>query len=187
MKLLTLFLLMLCFLSEAQVVQNFELTNAVDGKTVSLKDYSTMPAVVIIFSTNNCPYSEYYINRLLNLIEAYKNKIPVLLINSSKEENESVQSMTDYAAQRKLLAPYLADKEQKVLESLNPRKSPESFLLQNASGKFSIAYRGAIDDNPQSATEVKYSYLQQAMDKILTGQKIDTPDVRPVGCTIKKN
>lgn len=171
----------------AQVVQNFELTNAVSDNTVSLKNFSSNPAVVIIMYTNNCPYSEYYLGRIKNLAESYKSKVPVLLINSSTEENESLQDMSAYARQNKFTFPYLADKEQKVLLNLNPRKSPEVFLLQNVSEKFKVVYKGAIDDNPQSASDVKHAYLQEAIDKVLASQKIEPADIRPVGCSVKKN
>ena len=95
--------------------------------------------------------------------------------------------MKRYADENSLLTPYLADKEQKVLTNLNPRKSPECFLFQSKDGKFTVVYRGAIDDNPQTSSQVNHSYLKDAIDKLLAKQKIETPDVRPAGCSIQKN
>lgn len=174
-------------ISTAQVVHNFSLTNVIDDKAISLADFSSYAGVVIIFTSNNCPYDGYYLNRMNALATTYKSKIQVLLINSHTDMNESASKMKDYADQCKLPMPYLADKEQKVLSSLNPRKSPEAFLLQYAGGKFTVIYRGAIDDNAQSANEVDHYYLKDAIEKLLTKQKIDLPDVRPVGCSIRKN
>jgi hypothetical protein len=107
-------------------------------------------------------------------------------VNSSKEENESVDHMKNYAEQCKLTVPYLADKDQKLLASLNPRKSPEGFLLQKSGNEYKVVYRGAIDDNAQSEKEVKVSYLKDAITKLIAGQKIDVADVRPIGCSIRK-
>lgn len=183
-KLLFLFVL-ISSASFAQTVQNFTLTNATDGKEVSLDSYASSPGVVIIFTTNNCPYDGYYLNRIRSLAQ-FNSKIPVLLVNSSKEENESVDHMKNYAEQCKLPVPYLADKDQKLLSSLNPRKSPEGFLLQKSGNDYNVVYRGAIDDNAQSEKEVKVSYLKDAITKLLAGQKIEVADVRPVGCSIKK-
>lgn len=172
--------------SFAQTIQNFTLTNAVDGKEVSLESYSASPGVVIIFTSNSCPYDGYYLNRIRTLANQYNSKIPVLLVNSGTEATESVDQMKNYADQCKLPVPYLADKNQKLLSSLNPRKSPEGFLLQKSGANFKVVYRGAIDDNAQSEKEVKVSYLKDAITKLLAGQKIEVADVRPVGCSIKK-
>lgn len=171
----------------AQLVQSFSLINVIDGKAISLEDFSSGPGVVIIFTSNHCPYDSYYLDRMKSLTNLYKNKIPVVLINSHSDENESAEHMKSYADRCKLSMPYLADKEQKVFANLTPRKSPECFLLQNKEGKFSVVYRGAIDDNPQTASEVKHSYLKDAIDRLLDKQVIETPDVRPVGCSIRKN
>lgn len=169
----------------AQTIQNFTLTNAANGKEVSLESYAASPGVVIIFTSNTCPYDGYYLNRI-RALATYNSKVPVLLVNSSTEASESVDQMKNYADQCKLSVPYLADKNQKLLSSLNPRKSPEGFLLQKSGADFKVVYRGAIDDNPQSEKDVKVSYLKDAITKLLAGQKIEVADERPVGCSIKK-
>lgn len=183
-KLLFLFVLT-GSVSYGQTLQSFTLTNAVDGKEVSLDSYASSPGIVIIFTTNNCPYDGYYLNRIKALTQ-FNSKIPVLLVNSSTEENETVALMKNYADQCKLPVPYLADKDQKLLSSLSPRKSPEGFLLKKSGTDFNVVYRGAIDDNAQSEKEVKVSYLKDAITKLVSGQKIDVADVRPVGCSVKK-
>src|SRR5688572_2947902 len=109
----------------AQIVQNFSLINVIDGKTVSLDDFSSSSGVIIIFTSNTCPYDGYYHSRIKELAETYNSKTPLLLVNSNLEE--SVDQMKSHAAQRKISLPYLADKDQKVLANLNPRKNPECF------------------------------------------------------------
>jgi peroxiredoxin len=187
MKRLIFLLLFVSSVSFGQVVQNFSLTNVTDGKVISLDDYSSYAGVVIIFTSNNCPYDGYYLNRIKTLAQTYQSKLPLLLINAHTDDNESVDYMKNYAEQCKLPMPYLADKEQKVLANLSAKKSPECFLLQQTGGKFKVVYRGAIDDNAQSANDVDHFYLKDAMEKLLAKQKIEVPDVRPVGCSIRKN
>lgn len=85
-----------------------------------------------------------------------------------------------------LSIPYLADKDQTLMSMLDARKSPEAFLLKNNNGSFSVVYKGAIDDNPQVEADVRHNYLRDAIDIMLTNQKIETPEVRPVGCNLKK-
>src|SRR5688572_25712802 len=185
MRLILLGLLCLSLNCTAQVVQNFSLTNVRDGKLISLEDFSASHGLVIIFTSINCPYDGYYQARIKELTEKYNSKTPILLINSSSDE--SMDQMKRYADQGSLTVPYLADKEQKVLANLKPRKSPECFLLQSVDGKFTVVYRGAIDDNPQTSSQVNNSYLKNAIDRLLAKQKIETPDVRPAGCSIQKN
>ena len=69
---------------------------------------------------------------------------------------------------------------------LGAKKSPEVFLLKNTGGKFMIVYQGALDDNPQMASDVKQNFLKTSIDKLLAGQKIDVPVMRAVGCSIRK-
>jgi peroxiredoxin len=178
------FALLLTLNGTAQVVQNFSLTNVLDGKIITLDDFSSSAGVVIIFTSVNCPYDEYYLTRIKELALKNNAKTPVLLINSVP--NESVEQMKTFAYQNALSTPYLADKEQKVFAILKPRKSPECFLLQNRAGKFNVIYRGAIDDNAQTSSDVNQSYLKNAIDNLLSDQKIEMPDVRPVGCSIPK-
>jgi hypothetical protein len=168
-----------------QVISNFSLINVADGSTVSLGYFDSYPGVVIIFTSNQCPYDVYYQDRIAAL--AAKSKLPVVLINSLTDEKESAEEMKEFAGQKGVKSWYLADKEQTVLRMFEAQKTPESFVLKNTDGKFSVVYRGAIDDNPQSATHVNHSYLNEAIDKLLLGQQIETPNVRPVGCSIRRN
>ena len=170
----------------AQQVSNFSLINVVNGKPTSLDTYPSCSGIAIIFTTNACPYDEYYRGRILKLSNEYQDKVPVLLVNSSADPVESAENMTKKAQQLHLNIPYLSDKDQSLMQQLGASKSPQAFLLKNDGGKFHIVYSGAIDDNAQVEADVRRSYLKDAIDIMLTNQKIATAEVRPVGCTIKK-
>jgi peroxiredoxin len=181
----TLFFL-ICVITNnfAQQVENFSLNNVIDNNAISLDDYKDKAGVIIIFTSTKCPYDGYYVGRIKEIAGA-NPKTPVLLINSNEEE--SVDEMKSFISKNNLTIPYLADKVHNALNGLRPRKSPECFLLQHEGGKFVIAYRGAIDDNPQTASAVNRAYLKEAIKKLLANQKIEPADVRPVGCSIKVN
>jgi peroxiredoxin len=170
-----------------QSIQNFSLVNVIDDKPVSLNNYSSAAGVVVIFTGNDCPFDQYYLDRIKALAKDYTLRVPVLLINSHSGEKEASTAMKQYAQRCNITIPYLADKDQSVLNQFSARKSPEAFLLKNTAGKFSIVYKGALDDNPQTATEVQNTYLRTAIDNMLAGKKIEVNDVRPVGCSIRKN
>lgn len=174
------------FTSNAQPVENFSLTNVITGTSVSLDTYPSCSGIVIIFTTNGCAYDEHYRSRITALATDYHDKVPVLLVNSSIETLESSDNMVRKAQQLGLTIPYLADKDQILLQRLGATKSPQVFLLKNIGGKFYKVYSGAIDDNPQVQNGVRHAYLRDAIDIMLTNQTIETTEVRPVGCTIRK-
>jgi peroxiredoxin len=169
---------------QAQEVKNFTLLNTKDGKEVSLSDYASSKAIVIIFTSHECPFDNYYKDRIKELIRAYAGRAQFLLINANTEEQESAEQMAIHYTD--LSVPYLADKEQVVMMNIGAKKTPEAFLLTSSAGKFTISYSGAIDDNPQAPTDVRQKFLKDAIEKILSGQKIETPTQRATGCTIRK-
>jgi thioredoxin-related protein len=170
----------------AQEVNNFKLVNVLNDQTVSLDTYPSCEGMVIIFTSNSCPYDEHYRNRVQQLSSTYNDRVPVLLVNSSADASESHQSMVAKAKQLNLRIPYLVDKDQTLMTNLDARKTPEAFLLKNNNGKFTVVYRGAIDDNAQVEKDVRQNYLRDAIDIMLSNQKIQTAEVRPVGCSLKK-
>lgn len=182
----TAMLILVITATKAQLVPNFSLTNVVNGKTVSLDTYPSCSGVAIVFTSNTCAYDEYYRSRINKLSKDYLDKVPVLLVNSSIDPLESTDNMTRKAQQLGLTIPYLADKDQSLMRRLGATKSPQVFLLKNDGGKFSVVYGGAIDDNAQVEADVRHAYLKDAIDIMLTNQKIETPEVRPVGCTLRK-
>jgi len=172
--------------SFSQEVKDFRLVNVVDNQSVSLSSYPSCEGILLIFTSNNCPFDEHYRNRIIRLAEAYAGRVPVLLINAHAEPQESVEKMASKAKALNLTIPYLADKEQVVSSQLGIKKSPEAILLQNSNGKFRVVYRGAIDDNAQVEEDVRHHYLRDAIDIMLARQTIQTPEVRPVGCNLRR-
>ncbi|HYG01717.1 MAG TPA: redoxin domain-containing protein [Chryseosolibacter sp.] len=169
-----------------QELTKFELTNVLNNQTISLETYPSCEGLVIIFTSNDCPYDDYYRNRIEKLAETYNDRVPVLLVNSNTDPAESNENMVKEAKQSGITVPYLADKDQTLMTTLEARKSPEAFLLRNNGGKFTVVYHGAIDDNPQVEADVRKSYLRDAIDIMLSKQQVATPEVRPVGCSLKK-
>lgn len=167
----------------AQEIKDFALVNTKDGKTISLSGIKS-PGIAVIFTSHECPFDNYYKERLKALVSQYSGKIQFLFINSNQEPQESADQMAIHY--KDVDAPYLADKDQVVMELFGARKSPEVFLVSTASGKFNVVYSGAIDDNPQVAQDVKVHFLKDALDKLLAGQKIEVPTQRASGCTIRR-
>ncbi len=172
-------------------IENFTLVNAVDRGSVSLGDYKNEKAVVIIFTSNYCPFAKLYEDRIMNLITQHQGKgVQFLLVNSNTSLDhldDSIEEMARRAKEKNYSVPYLADKEQKVATLLKATKNPEAFVLQNTGGgNFILKYRGAIDDNPQVAQEVTANYLRDAIGAAVNRKNLPYAEKRPVGCAIQK-
>jgi peroxiredoxin len=182
MKYLLLILLFVTCTCSAQMVQNFSLTNVSSGQYVALADFYSKPGVVIIFTSTDCPYDNFYLSRIQELVATYQSRLPILLINSNLDE--SMDQMKKYASEKNITVPYLWDLEQKAMSALGARKNPECFLLQPSGDKFKVVFKGAFDDNPQTPSAVNKFYLRDAIENLLSKMKIETTEVRPVGCSI---
>jgi thiol-disulfide isomerase/thioredoxin len=180
-----LFFLVVTVSVKAQVVADFSLPNAADGKTVHLRDYLKYAGVVVIFVSYDCPYDKYYMDRIVTIAETYNGRFPVLLINSNSDEVHAGELLKNHLLQQKITIPYLLDKNQVELKTFNARKTPECFVLKNTGQKFTVVYRGAIDDSPQSADDVREAYLTDAIENVLAGQRIEVAEHRPPGCSIR--
>jgi hypothetical protein len=181
-NLMVLILFLVANALSAQEVKDFSLTNTKDGKAVTLSGLG--PAVAVVFTSHECPFDNYYKERLKELTTQYASKIQFVFINSNQEPQESVEQMAIHY--KDINVPYLADKDQIAMEALGARKSTEVFLISKASGKLNLVYSGAIDDNPQVAKDVKQPFLKDAIEKLLAGQKIEVANQRASGCTIRR-
>jgi len=184
-KLLVIILLSAALTSNAQTeIKDFSLTDVKSGKPVSLANYKSSTGIAVVFTSHECPFDNYYKERLKDLVNSYSGKIQFLFINANQEAEENVGQMAIHYGD--LNIPYLADKDQVAMEIFEARKSPEVFLLSTTGGKFTVVYSGAIDDNPQAASDAKQNFLKAALDKLIAGQKIESSTQRAVGCTIRR-
>lgn len=186
MKKLILTLVVICQLTAgAQTIQDFTLVNVADSKSISLSSFQSCQGIAVIFFSNECPYDGKYLSRIRQLNDRYKGSIQFVLVNSHSDEREGVKAMSAKYKTWQLSIPYLADKDQVAMECMGSRKSPEAFLVKKNGNNFSIAYSGAIDDNPLVESDVNQPYLQRAIDELLAGKKITVNSSRAAGCTIR--
>lgn len=186
MKIATIALFLFASFAQAQIIQDFKLMNVTNGQEISLGNYSSSEGAVIIFTSNACAFDNYYVQRIKNLAADFSDKLPILLVNSSVEPTESISAMTSRSKQNGWNLPYLADKDQQLMNALGATKSPEVFLLKKNGNNYSVVYRGAFDDNPQVEADVDQHYLKTALENFLSRQAIEPTETRPVGCTIRK-
>ncbi|HXA01727.1 MAG TPA: thioredoxin family protein [Cytophagaceae bacterium] len=167
-------------------INNFTLYNAADDTRISLNDFVASRGVVLVFTSNDCPYAKLYEKRLLEIQNEYNAKeIKFLFINpnnpqTSPADNKTVMKKKAYPF------PYLIDSSQEVANIFEASKTPEVFVLKNINGSFMLKYKGAIDDNPQAESDVSRFYLKDALNAIVSNGSIKVNDFRAIGCMIQR-
>ena len=166
-------------------VSDFKLKN-VDGKVISLSDYSRSKGVILIFDCNTCPYSKAYNDRIIALDKTYAQKgFPVITINSNRGQGESFQDMVARAEAKNYSFPYLKDETQNVARAFGATNTPHVFLLRREADEFAVAYIGAIDNHSRNGSLADRKYVEEAVNAILAGKPVTTEKTKAVGCGIR--
>jgi len=167
---------------------DFRLKN-VDGKMVSMADYTQAKGFIVIFSCNHCPFVKAYEDRMIALHEKYASKgFPVIAINSNDPEvvpEDSFDKMVERAQQKKFPFVYLFDEGQKIYPLYGATRTPHVYILSKKGKDLVVEYIGTIDDNYKDASAVKEKYVENAVDALLSGKKPAVTETKAVGCSIK--
>ncbi len=167
---------------------DFKLKN-VDGKMVSLSDYTNAKGFIVVFTCNACPYAKAYQDRLIALDKKYKALgYPVIAINPNDpvaQPADDFESMKKLAKSKGYTFPYLVDEGQKVYPVYGATKTPHVFVLQKTDAGNVVRYTGTIDDNYEDPAGVQKAYVADAVDALLAGQPVAIATTKAIGCGIK--
>jgi peroxiredoxin len=167
---------------------DFKLKN-VDGKMVSLADYSTAKGFIVIFTCNTCPYAKLYEDRINELHQKFASQgFPVIAINPNdpgKSPGDSFDEMKKRAGEKKFSFPYLFDETQSVATAFGATHTPQVYLLRNMNGRYRVAYIGAIDNNHKDKSLADEKYVENAVGQLISGRDIQVKNTKAIGCTIK--
>jgi peroxiredoxin len=170
------------------VATDFKLKN-VDGKMISLSDYSSAKGFIVVFDCNTCPVSKAYNERIVALNQKYAAKdFPLIAINPNSPEvssGESFEEMVKLAKRKGYTFPYLYDESQRIAKEFGATNTPHVFVLQKTGKALKVAYIGSIDDNSRDAAGATKKYVEQAVDEILAGKTVSTPKTKAIGCGVK--
>jgi len=157
-----------------------------DGKTYSSSDFSEKKFLVIAFTCNHCPYVQAYEERIMQLQNDYLQKqVQVICINANEIQNypeDSLEKMKERATLKNFNFIYIRDEDQSVANKFFATHTPEFFLFDS---ERTLRYHGRMDDNWQYPNQVQETFLRDAIDTLLNGKTIKTPETFSIGCTIK--
>ncbi|MBI5179063.1 MAG: thioredoxin family protein [Nitrospinae bacterium] len=157
------------------------------GNMVSLDDFKSARALLVIFMCNHCPYVKHVRKALADLAREYREKgVAIVGINANDAKNypdDSPGEMVKEAKSAGYVFPYLYDESQRTAKAYHAACTPEFFLFD--AGK-RLVYRGQMDaSRPGNNVPVTGGDLRAAMDAVMAGHETP-PDQKPgIGCNIK--
>ncbi|TWT54932.1 Thiol-disulfide oxidoreductase ResA [Rubripirellula amarantea] len=163
-------------------IESFTLDNCY-GKPVTLSDFESSSAIVIVFLGTECPLAKLYGPRLNEIQRQYADRgLQVIGINSNKQD--SLSEVVAYVHRHEITFPMLKDPANRVADAMNAQRTPEAFLLDR---DYTVRYHGRIDDQygvGYSKERAPEPELSLAIEALLAGSPIATPTTEVVGCHI---
>ncbi len=170
------------------VVNDFSLKN-VDEQMLSLNEISDAQGIILIVSCNTCPWVQRYEQRIITLHEKFASKgYPVIAINPNdvkRSPGDSYEAMQARAKEKNFPFAYLYDETQEVAKAFGATYTPEVFVLEKTDKGLILQYHGAIDDSPRSSEDVEERFVEQAIESLLSGERIARPRAKGIGCSVK--
>jgi len=170
------------------IATDFSLKN-VDGKMVSLSDFTKAKGFIIIFTCNTCPVSIQNEDRILALDKKYNDLgFPVIAINPNNpavQPGDSFKLMKVRAKEKGFTFPYLFDDGQKIFPQYGASATPHVYILQKEKEGLKVKYIGGIDNSSRNPNTVTKKYAENAVDALLEGKTVEVSYTRAIGCSIK--
>lgn len=149
-----------------------------DGQTYSLASFHDQPFLVIIFSSNHCPYVAAWEDRVVAIGQEFGSRGVAFLAVSAGDSAAETQQR---AAEKGYPFPYLADQDQAMARAYGATRTPEVFAFDR---NRTLRYHGAVDSDFEESSGME-NYLRDALHTLLNAQQVMQSETPLVGCTIK--
>ena len=166
-----------------------------NGRFYRLSDFNKSQLLLVFFTCNHCPESQLYEDVLIRLVDDYsKRKLQVVCISPNSplavlyedlkysDLNDDYNSMMIRAQVEEFNFPYLYDGDtHEVSLKYGPAHTPHAFLFDKDR---KLRYSGRPDQViEQGRAEGKL--LKEAIDALLKGDEVKTPETASAGCDVK--
>ncbi|RKY59965.1 MAG: redoxin [Candidatus Neomarinimicrobiota bacterium] len=167
----------------------------IDGQYYTLNSFAKADILVIIFTANHCPTAQAYEERIMKLVDDYKDKgVAVVCISSNNPDalrldeygytdiGDSYEDMKQRARERNFNFPYLYDGDKQLAaKAYGAIATPHVFIFDK---NRKLRYTGRID-NGENITKVTSHDTRNAIDALLAGKKVPVEKTKVFGCSIK--
>lgn len=160
----------------------------ISGRNISLQQATDRNGLIVIFSSNTCPWVAKWEDRMVDLSTfASNNDFGMIALNSNeriRDRGESLEDMNRRSQKQNYNFTYALDAGHEIADAFGAEYSPEVFVFDL---NLQLVYHGAIDDNPNNAASVSKSYVMDVLNALLSGEPVETRQTRIVGCSIKRS
>jgi peroxiredoxin len=136
----------------------------------------THAAVVVVFLSVVCPYSNFNDAHLQELQASYASR-GVLFLGINSNRTETTEEITEHARKVGQTFPMMKDAGNKVADLIGAHVTPEAFLFDR-DGR--LRYRGRV------RSKIGSTDLKDALEAVLAGWHVKTPVAKAFGCTITR-
>ena len=134
--------------------------------------------VIVNFWSCECPHCERTDRALMSMFVQWREEVVMLSIASNR--NESIQSLAQAAAARRLPI-VLLDADLVVADAYSAQTTPHVFLIDRDG---ILRYRGAVDDVTFRQRKPTRFFLDEAVEALLDGRLPALTESPAYGCTI---
>jgi peroxiredoxin len=160
-------------------VADFQIRD-LDGKAVAFSSLKG-PITVVTFIATQCPVSNSYNRRMIDLYRDYAAKnVKFIFVNANR--SEPADEVREHAKRVGFPFAVYKDPGNVVADRFDAQVTPESYVIDNTGV---LRYHGAIDDN-MNESQVHTPRLRAALDALLAGQPVPSAETKAFGCTIKR-
>lgn len=158
-----------------------------DGKLVSIDDFKSSHAFLVVFMCNHCPFVKHVLPQFVQLAREYRDHgVGIVGISSNDVVAYPVdapEKMAELSKAMEFTFPYLYDENQQVAKAYGAACTPDFYLFDAARH---LVYRGQMDDSrPSNGRPVTGADLRSAMDAVLEGRPVSQNQRPSIGCNIK--
>lgn len=159
----------------------------ISGEKLTLKDVNKSNGLLVMFTCNTCPWVHKWEDRYNPISTlARENNVGMIALNPNtkyRDNGDGFEDMKKRAKDKNYQFSYALDKKNKLADAFGATRTPHIFLFNS---NLELVYRGAIDDNAESAENVEQPYLKNAIKQLAAGDEISTKTTKSLGCTIKR-
>ncbi|MEM6614827.1 MAG: thioredoxin family protein [Cyanobacteria bacterium P01_C01_bin.72] len=165
----------------------FQLTDVVSEKTISLSTNSDRQALLLMFICQHCPFVKHVQTELAKIGQDYSDRSLGIVAISANDvanyPNDSPAMLKQMALDLGFNFPFCYDETQEVSKSYTAACTPDFFLFDQTQ---KLVYRGQLDDSrPGNDLTVTGKDLRRAINFTLKGEEIDFEQKPSIGCNIK--
>ena len=163
---------------------SFENLRGVDGKSYALASFDEKQILAFVFMGNGCPTCKATEERLITLQKDYSDKgVQVVLVNSNNASispPDTIEEMKKRAEEYHYIFPYLKDEGAVLAKGFGALTTPHAFVVDKDR---KIRYAGRVD-NARQKSLVTINDVRNALDDLLIGGQVRTPETTSFGCSI---